>query len=169
MAERAGLDGRTSRRSQQSGCKCGVFVKLCFHYEVQHGHLCPEVLVRFAASFWHTSSVTSNKCIYPLSEQFSKYANLFFLFTACIQQIPGVSPTNKWTTIAPLSAVLLASAFKEVQEDLVRCGIHLLSLLTHLTWLETTSIRRRSQFQSCQSAYLDRLFRLDKMAGYQSW
>ncbi|KAI0314556.1 calcium transporting ATPase [Amylostereum chailletii] len=55
-----------------------------------------------------------------LLEQFSKYANLFFLFTACIQQIPGVSPTNRWTTIGPLAVVLLASAFKEVQEDLKR-------------------------------------------------
>ncbi|KAF6760166.1 calcium transporting ATPase [Ephemerocybe angulata] len=55
-----------------------------------------------------------------LFEQFSKYANLFFLFTACIQQIPGVSPTNRYTTIAPLAAVLLASAFKEMQEDLKR-------------------------------------------------
>ncbi|OAX41767.1 phospholipid-translocating P-type ATPase [Rhizopogon vinicolor AM-OR11-026] len=55
-----------------------------------------------------------------LAEQFSKYANLFFLFTACIQQIPGVSPTNQYTTIAPLAVVLLASAFKEVQEDLKR-------------------------------------------------
>ncbi|EIN08690.1 aminophospholipid-transporting P-type ATPase [Punctularia strigosozonata HHB-11173 SS5] len=54
------------------------------------------------------------------AEQFSKYANLFFLFTACIQQIPGVSPTNRYTTIAPLSVVLLASAFKEVGEDLKR-------------------------------------------------
>jgi hypothetical protein len=57
---------------------------------------------------------------YPFPEQFSKYANLFFLFTALIQQIPGVSPTNRWTTVAPLTFVLLASAFKEVQEDLVR-------------------------------------------------
>ncbi|KAJ3570909.1 hypothetical protein NP233_g4104 [Leucocoprinus birnbaumii] len=55
-----------------------------------------------------------------LFEQFSKYANLFFLFTACIQQIPGVSPTNPYTTIVPLGVVLLASAFKEVQEDLKR-------------------------------------------------
>ncbi|KAG2074889.1 Ca-transporting ATPase [Suillus decipiens] len=55
-----------------------------------------------------------------LTEQFSKYANLFFLFTACIQQIPGVSPTNQYTTIVPLALVLLASAFKEVQEDLKR-------------------------------------------------
>ncbi|KAG8901247.1 hypothetical protein FRB99_005456 [Tulasnella sp. 403] len=55
-----------------------------------------------------------------LAEQFSKYANVFFLFTACIQQIPGVSPTNKWTTIVPLGLVLLASAFKETEEDLKR-------------------------------------------------
>lgn len=53
-------------------------------------------------------------------EQFSKYANLFFLFTALIQQIPDVSPTNRYTTIAPLAVVLLASAFKEMQEDLKR-------------------------------------------------
>ncbi|KAJ7188593.1 calcium transporting ATPase [Mycena filopes] len=55
-----------------------------------------------------------------LTEQFSKYANLFFLFTACIQQVPGVSPTQQYTTIVPLGVVLLASAFKEVQEDLKR-------------------------------------------------
>ena len=34
-----------------------------------------------------------------LVEQFSKYANLFFLFIGCIQQIPGVSPTNRWTCL----------------------------------------------------------------------
>ncbi|KAI5117211.1 hypothetical protein M0805_003499 [Coniferiporia weirii] len=55
-----------------------------------------------------------------LAEQFSKYANLFFLFTACIQQVPGVSPTNQYTTIGPLAVVLLASAYKEMQEDLKR-------------------------------------------------
>ncbi|KAF8973169.1 calcium transporting ATPase [Flammula alnicola] len=55
-----------------------------------------------------------------LYEQFSKYANLFFLFTACIQQIPGVSPTEPYTTIVPLAVVLMASAFKETQEDLKR-------------------------------------------------
>lgn len=53
------------------------------------------------------------------SEQFSKYANIFFLFTACIQQIPNVSPTNRYTTIAPLSLVLLVAAMKEAQEDIV--------------------------------------------------
>lgn len=55
-----------------------------------------------------------------LYEQFSKAANLFFLFTACIMQVPGVSPTNRYTTVAPLGLVLVASAIKEAEEDLVR-------------------------------------------------
>lgn len=55
-----------------------------------------------------------------LFEQFSKYANLFFLFTAIIQQVPNVSPTNKFTTIGPLAVVLLVSAIKEAVEDIKR-------------------------------------------------
>jgi phospholipid-transporting ATPase len=52
-----------------------------------------------------------------LFEQFSKFANIFFLFTAGLQQIPGLSPTNKYTTIGPLIVVLLVSAGKELVED----------------------------------------------------
>ncbi|CBX97420.1 similar to phospholipid-transporting ATPase [Plenodomus lingam JN3] len=52
-----------------------------------------------------------------LYEQFSKYANLFFLFTAILQQIPGISPTSRYTTIVPLAIVLLVSAIKEYIED----------------------------------------------------
>jgi phospholipid-transporting ATPase len=55
-----------------------------------------------------------------LYEQFSKYANLFFLFTAIIQQVPNVSPTNQYTTIGPLAVVLLVSAIKEAIEDVKR-------------------------------------------------
>jgi len=55
-----------------------------------------------------------------LKEQFSKYANVFFLVTALIQQIPGVSPLNPLTTILPLSIVLLVSAVKEIFEDYKR-------------------------------------------------
>ncbi|KAJ3190997.1 hypothetical protein HK101_008184 [Irineochytrium annulatum] len=62
-----------------------------------------------------------------LFEQFSKYANLFFLFIGCIQapnalyqQIPGVSPVNRLGTLLPLSFVLIASAVKEILEDLKR-------------------------------------------------
>jgi phospholipid-transporting ATPase len=52
-----------------------------------------------------------------LFEQFSKFANLFFLFTAGLQQIPNLSPTNKYTTIGPLLIVLAISAAKELVED----------------------------------------------------
>ncbi|SPN98506.1 probable P-type amino-phospholipid-ATPase [Cephalotrichum gorgonifer] len=52
-----------------------------------------------------------------LYEQFSKFANIFFLFTAGLQQIPGLSPTNQYTTIAPLAIVLMVSAVKELVED----------------------------------------------------
>lgn len=52
-----------------------------------------------------------------LFEQFSKYANLFFLFTAILQQIPNVSPTSRYTTVVPLGIVLLVSAGKEMIED----------------------------------------------------
>ena len=55
-----------------------------------------------------------------LFEQFSKYANLFFLFTAALQQIPNISPTNRYTTIGPLVIVLLVSAIKELVEDFKR-------------------------------------------------
>ena len=55
-----------------------------------------------------------------LYEQFSKYANLFFLFTAALQQIPNISPTNQYTTIGPLLVVLLVSAGKEMVEDYKR-------------------------------------------------
>ena len=55
-----------------------------------------------------------------LFEQFSKYANLFFLFTAALQQIPNISPTNRYTTIGPLVIVLMVSAAKELIEDFKR-------------------------------------------------
>lgn len=55
-----------------------------------------------------------------LYEQFSKFANVFFLFTAGLQQIPNISPTNRYTTIGPLILVLLVSAIKELVEDYKR-------------------------------------------------
>lgn len=53
-------------------------------------------------------------------EQFTKYANIFFLFTAILQQIPNISPTNRYTTVVPLGIVLLVSAAKELVEDYKR-------------------------------------------------
>ncbi|KAF9564813.1 calcium transporting ATPase [Agrocybe pediades] len=77
--------------------------------------------VEFCSNFVSTSKYNLATFLPKfLFEQFSKYANLFFLFTALIQQIPGVSPTQPYTTIVPLAVVLMASAFKEIQEDLKR-------------------------------------------------
>lgn len=55
-----------------------------------------------------------------LFQEFSKYANLFFLFTSIIQQVPNVSPTNRYTTIGTLAVVLSISAIKECFEDIKR-------------------------------------------------
>ncbi|XP_076446469.1 putative phospholipid-transporting ATPase IA isoform X4 [Babylonia areolata] len=55
-----------------------------------------------------------------LFEQFRKYANIFFLFIALIQQIPNVSPTGRYTTAVPLLFILMVSAIKEIIEDFKR-------------------------------------------------
>lgn len=54
-----------------------------------------------------------------LYEEFSKSANVFFLFISGIQQIPNISPTSKYTTLVPLAIVLLITAIKEIIEDFV--------------------------------------------------
>jgi len=55
-----------------------------------------------------------------LFEQFRRYANVFFLLIALLQQIPNVSPTGRYTTAVPLLFVLTCSAVKEIVEDLKR-------------------------------------------------
>ncbi|VDO03931.1 unnamed protein product [Rodentolepis nana] len=55
-----------------------------------------------------------------LFEQFRKYANIFFLIVALFQQIPGVSPTGRFTTVVPLTFILCVSAIKEIIEDYAR-------------------------------------------------
>lgn len=57
-----------------------------------------------------------------LFQEFSKYANLFFLFTSIIQQVPNVTPTNRYTTIGTLMVVLVVSAVKEMVEDIKRAN-----------------------------------------------
>ncbi|KAJ1511213.1 hypothetical protein HMI55_006690, partial [Coelomomyces lativittatus] len=55
-----------------------------------------------------------------LFEQFSNYANLFFLTTALIQQIPDVNPTNPYDTFFPLLFVITLTGIKEILEDIQR-------------------------------------------------
>ncbi|XP_014253850.1 probable phospholipid-transporting ATPase IA isoform X3 [Cimex lectularius] len=55
-----------------------------------------------------------------LFEQFRRYSNCFFLLIACLQQIPDVSPTGRFTTLVPLIFILCVSALKEIIEDYKR-------------------------------------------------
>jgi phospholipid-transporting ATPase len=75
--------------------------------------------ITFLPKFLFCKVIHLDRLSADLSAEFSRSANLFFLFTACIQQVPGVSPTGRYTTIVPLAVVIIASAFKEIQEDFV--------------------------------------------------
>lgn len=47
-----------------------------------------------------------------LFQQFTRVANMYFLFIAFLQLIPGLSPTSWVTTVGPLCFVLLINAIK---------------------------------------------------------
>lgn len=55
-----------------------------------------------------------------LLNQFANYSNLFFLMISILQQLPGVSPMGRYTTILPLSIILTISGIKELYEDIIR-------------------------------------------------
>ncbi|ORY01483.1 phospholipid-translocating P-type ATPase [Basidiobolus meristosporus CBS 931.73] len=52
-----------------------------------------------------------------LYAQFSKVANLYFLFVACLQMIPGWSTTGQFTTILPLSIFTVVAMGREGYDD----------------------------------------------------
>eukprot|EP00002_Diphylleia_rotans_P034571 TRINITY_DN743_c0_g1_i4.p1 TRINITY_DN743_c0_g1~~TRINITY_DN743_c0_g1_i4.p1 ORF type:complete len:1152 (-),score=276.77 TRINITY_DN743_c0_g1_i4:216-3671(-) len=55
-----------------------------------------------------------------LFEQLHRVANLYFLVISILQQLPGVSPTGRYTTIGPLILVMTVTAVKEAYEDYKR-------------------------------------------------
>eukprot|EP01012_Entosiphon_sulcatum_P035313 TRINITY_DN4481_c0_g1_i1.p1 TRINITY_DN4481_c0_g1~~TRINITY_DN4481_c0_g1_i1.p1 ORF type:complete len:2551 (-),score=385.14 TRINITY_DN4481_c0_g1_i1:287-7939(-) len=55
-----------------------------------------------------------------LFEQFYRVANLYFLFIAILQFIPGLSPTGQFTTLWTLAIVLTCSAARALYEDVKR-------------------------------------------------
>ncbi|OZJ01674.1 hypothetical protein BZG36_05427, partial [Bifiguratus adelaidae] len=57
---------------------------------------------------------------YQLYAQFSKIANLYFLFVAAIQMVPGWSPTGQYTTILPLAIFMGIAISREGYDDLRR-------------------------------------------------
>ena len=57
------------------------------------------------------------------------------------QQIPGVSPTGRYTTAVPLSIILMFAALKEIIEDVVGI-LHIISSVWFIYLdLETTYSR----------------------------
>jgi phospholipid-transporting ATPase len=48
---------------------------------------------------------------------FSSYANVFFLFTGCLQLTGDLSPTNRFGTILPLAVIFALQLSKEKLED----------------------------------------------------
>ena len=75
---------------------------------------------RYPNNFVKTSKYTVLTFV-PLNliEQFMRAANVYFLFISGLQQIPGISPTGRWTTLGPLLVVLAFTALKEAFEDIV--------------------------------------------------
>eukprot|EP01065_Artemidia_motanka_P019723 TRINITY_DN2353_c0_g1_i1.p1 TRINITY_DN2353_c0_g1~~TRINITY_DN2353_c0_g1_i1.p1 ORF type:complete len:1417 (+),score=325.24 TRINITY_DN2353_c0_g1_i1:450-4253(+) len=70
---------------------------------------------------------TSKYDIFPLSprfivwrnlwEQFHRHANVYFLVIAMLMLVPGLSPTGKYSTLAPLVFVLTVQLCKDAYED----------------------------------------------------
>ncbi|KAI8318958.1 phospholipid-translocating P-type ATPase [Martensiomyces pterosporus] len=55
-----------------------------------------------------------------LAAQFSKVANVYFLFIAALQQVPGWSTTGRWSTVLPLCIFISLSIAHEGFDDLRR-------------------------------------------------
>ncbi|KAL0478100.1 phospholipid-transporting ATPase ATP8 [Acrasis kona] len=58
-----------------------------------------------------------------LFEQFRRISNIYFLVTMIVSLIPGLSPTTPVASIIPLALIVLATAFKDAIEDIVRLRI----------------------------------------------
>ncbi|PAA84037.1 hypothetical protein BOX15_Mlig007786g1 [Macrostomum lignano] len=77
-----------------------------------------------------------------LFEQFRKAPNAFFFVVALLQQIPGLSPTGRFTTAVPLGIIMLLTVIKEVVEDWgrlrtdQRVNNSKTKILRHSTWHE---------------------------------
>ena len=55
-----------------------------------------------------------------LREQFSQWLNLYFLGLACLQLVPGLSPTSPLATWVPLLLIVGAAGVREALDDAAR-------------------------------------------------
>eukprot|EP01065_Artemidia_motanka_P046806 TRINITY_DN717_c1_g1_i7.p1 TRINITY_DN717_c1_g1~~TRINITY_DN717_c1_g1_i7.p1 ORF type:complete len:1201 (+),score=459.37 TRINITY_DN717_c1_g1_i7:347-3949(+) len=85
----------------------------------QDEHFCTNMLITSKYTFKNPFS--PRFFLYKnLWEQFQRKAYIYFLCIAAIQQIPNLSPFNKWTTAATLIVVIFLSMIKATYEDLIR-------------------------------------------------
>jgi phospholipid-translocating P-type ATPase (flippase) len=106
-----------------------------------------------AAKFADNSVTTSKYSFIPFSrnffiwknlfEQFHKAANLYFLLISALQVIPGISPTGRFTTLMPLTLVLIVTMCKDVFEDVKRHNSDR-ELNARLTW-----VWRQGKWEEC--------------------
>ncbi|KAJ2778255.1 hypothetical protein H4R18_004702 [Coemansia javaensis] len=82
------------------------------HYEVSYDH------PKNAISTARYNVVTFLPA--QLAAQFSKVANVYFLFSVILEQVPGWSPTGRWATLLPLSVFVTLSIVHEGYDDLRR-------------------------------------------------
>ena len=80
--------------------------------------------------------------------QFSRWANIYFLFTAIIQSIPIISPIKSITAIIPLIFVLGVSMIREALEDIYRYNYD------HLNNEEEIIVLRNNKFIKSKSKTL---------------
>ena len=86
-----------------------------------------HVLTRSNLSFYNTKNKIST-CKYTLVnflfkfflEQFKSLSNVWFAFVSVMQQIPGISPTGRWTTLGPLILIFIIAAIREIFQDFRR-------------------------------------------------
>ena len=78
--------------------------------------------------------------------QFTRFANIYFLFTAIIQSIPLISPLNSLTAIIPLIFVLGVSLIRELIEDYSRSNYDYISNSEEITVLRNNEfIKSKSE------------------------
>ncbi|KAJ3045970.1 hypothetical protein HK097_001086 [Rhizophlyctis rosea] len=93
------------------------------HYLVHLATLLPYYRLRRAKGSFIDNTVRTSRYTLisfipcQLLAQFSKIANLYFLIVSALQLLPGVSPTGKYTTVAPLAVFVGLAMAREAWDD----------------------------------------------------
>ncbi|KAI1335276.1 phospholipid-translocating P-type ATPase [Xylariaceae sp. FL0016] len=83
--------------------------------------------------------------------QFSKLANFYFLCIGIMQQVPNLSPTGRYTTIAPLFVFVFLSMMKEGYDDFRRYQLDKSENKAHAIVLDPDCTVERDRLQKVQA------------------